>query len=708
MSLDPPPPPLTFQALMAAAIPAAQRASGGIWTDYNLHDPGVTLLEQTCFALTEIAYRADHPVRDHLTDPKGRFAPSALALPLPRRVLPGRPVTALDLAGHLSALPGVARVFVTPHPATGLFAIRVVPAPRTDGAVALAAVRRAFAAVRMVGSDAALIALAPRKGLHLRGTVGLRPLAKPNRVAAEIVHAVTLALQGLDCAEASGREGARRADVWDDPAAVWPRVRSEPGDPSRPDLVLAALERIEGVESLRDLALVDAESGAPLAPAAFPGTVFEVLLPRPDAPLLVLTRNGGPVPLDPQAVAAEHDKLAAARIGKAGNRLDRRDFDMGYPGRPRSAARVPVDVDLPRIYRLRAAGQMASYRTMIEGHLAAVAAPLAGLRRRYGLCTPRADEDAAALRRRVGMLDYLIALQGEEMPGTAQAALHVYRTPARQLRWAVDWRARYLRKLPEFNRFAGTAHPHFGLAARMAHLADLDRGRLPGEAMSAAGLALDPGAPVPPGLVSPDAIVWHGQPHDLLMHRDGFALPLPAADLLPLAPWVAGGRTTPALFARAADPDAWLLAPDPAGGWRVLFEGQPGGDLHACTTCPDRPTAEALANRLCSGWQALNRACEGLVLLEDILLRDPGDPGGAARAAALVAGWTARTAQPAFRLHVEDMIGRTAPAHVHVRILWLSPSDALSLGPALAAWRAGAEGAGPALRAALRAIEAAR
>ncbi|NBQ69842.1 MAG: hypothetical protein EBU46_13880 [Nitrosomonadaceae bacterium] len=37
---------LDFETLRKEAIGKVQELSGDIWTDYNLHDPGVTILEQ--------------------------------------------------------------------------------------------------------------------------------------------------------------------------------------------------------------------------------------------------------------------------------------------------------------------------------------------------------------------------------------------------------------------------------------------------------------------------------------------------------------------------------------------------------------------------------------------------------------------------------------------------------------------------------------
>ncbi len=56
------PDPLGFDALRELGIGWAQQASGRLWTDYNLHDPGVTLIEALCYALTEDVYAARQDV----------------------------------------------------------------------------------------------------------------------------------------------------------------------------------------------------------------------------------------------------------------------------------------------------------------------------------------------------------------------------------------------------------------------------------------------------------------------------------------------------------------------------------------------------------------------------------------------------------------------------------------------------------------------
>ena len=81
------PPGLNFSELRKLGLKYIQELSGNIWTDYNSHDPGVTILEQLCYALTDVALRTSLPIEDLLIPGKGEpinaksnafFAPSAI------------------------------------------------------------------------------------------------------------------------------------------------------------------------------------------------------------------------------------------------------------------------------------------------------------------------------------------------------------------------------------------------------------------------------------------------------------------------------------------------------------------------------------------------------------------------------------------------------------------------------------------------------
>ena len=65
--------PFDYAALRQKAIEIVQKLSGKIWTDYNAHDPGITILEQIVFALTEVGYKSSFDIEDYLVSSDGKI-----------------------------------------------------------------------------------------------------------------------------------------------------------------------------------------------------------------------------------------------------------------------------------------------------------------------------------------------------------------------------------------------------------------------------------------------------------------------------------------------------------------------------------------------------------------------------------------------------------------------------------------------------------
>ena len=87
---------LDFNGLKNEGVRRLHQLCGKTWTDFNLHDPGVTILEQLCYALTELNYRAEFNPADYLTGPDGTIDFKKQALYRPEEILACRPITAND------------------------------------------------------------------------------------------------------------------------------------------------------------------------------------------------------------------------------------------------------------------------------------------------------------------------------------------------------------------------------------------------------------------------------------------------------------------------------------------------------------------------------------------------------------------------------------------------------------------------------------
>ena len=55
-----------FSKLREEGMQHILELASAIWTDYNVHDPGITTLEMVCYALTDLNYRVALPVENIL------------------------------------------------------------------------------------------------------------------------------------------------------------------------------------------------------------------------------------------------------------------------------------------------------------------------------------------------------------------------------------------------------------------------------------------------------------------------------------------------------------------------------------------------------------------------------------------------------------------------------------------------------------------
>ncbi|NET44180.1 hypothetical protein [Okeania sp. SIO2B3] len=59
-------PGMDFAGLREEGIQHIEKLGSQIWTDYNTHDPGITILEQFCYVITDLSYRLNFEMKDLL------------------------------------------------------------------------------------------------------------------------------------------------------------------------------------------------------------------------------------------------------------------------------------------------------------------------------------------------------------------------------------------------------------------------------------------------------------------------------------------------------------------------------------------------------------------------------------------------------------------------------------------------------------------
>ena len=143
----------SFDSLRHEAIRLIEQISGKQWTDYNLHDPGITILEQLIYGITDLIYRSDFDVEDYLANKDGSIDFDSLALHSPAEAFPCRATTLLDYRKLLlNLVPQADNVWLTPMDSqsapTGLYRVSVKFAQGLDDSACAEATQQLCAAYR--------------------------------------------------------------------------------------------------------------------------------------------------------------------------------------------------------------------------------------------------------------------------------------------------------------------------------------------------------------------------------------------------------------------------------------------------------------------------------------------------------------------------------------------------------------------------------
>lgn len=263
-------PSMQYRFLLQQGISYAQKFSGGIWTDYNHHDPGVTFLEQLCYALTDLGYRTQFDIQDILLHGTDSFdTVSQNALFGPSRAFPCDPFTVIDYRRLLiDRVKLVRNAWVTPvkdDPAgyQGLYRILVQcredMRPEEKAAVSVA-VSEVFHSHRNFCHDLKEVVLMEEDVISFSGRIFLAPDGFGELVLAQITARLDQFLNpevALIHPESLLESGRRPEEVFEgplpmfgyiDPGALPPRVSAIYISQIR-DLILET----EGVLEIEDL-----------------------------------------------------------------------------------------------------------------------------------------------------------------------------------------------------------------------------------------------------------------------------------------------------------------------------------------------------------------------------------------------------------------------------------------------------------------------
>lgn len=99
-----------FQFLLKEGLKYIEHLGPKFWTDYNPHDPGITILDVLCYAITELGYRADFDIKDILTNKNGIIENNTFFSAA--TIFTNAPVTEIDYRKLLIDIEGVSNAWM--------------------------------------------------------------------------------------------------------------------------------------------------------------------------------------------------------------------------------------------------------------------------------------------------------------------------------------------------------------------------------------------------------------------------------------------------------------------------------------------------------------------------------------------------------------------------------------------------------------------
>lgn len=313
---------MDFEWLVTRGIELAQQLSGDEWTDYNEHDPGVTILQALCYAIADLAYRADHPIADVLlgaaphqgdaavrqaivpgdvtlsaapltTDDYRRLLYDAITGLQNAWLLPGDDRAAGDADRSARALGGVYRVLIERvHLPPDDASASELPEEICSAAAAVLHARR------NLGEDFETPQEMPEVGIKLVGELDIGAEESPEDIVAAVQYAVQTHLvrpPHVTPADALLDNGLEPDLVFEGPRLSLGTVTLEPyewtSELPPPEQFLAAIRGVPGVRRVRHLSLVIIPPGSD---AYTPGTAVRVALSAHGAQWVEVSRSGDP------------------------------------------------------------------------------------------------------------------------------------------------------------------------------------------------------------------------------------------------------------------------------------------------------------------------------------------------------------------------------------------------------------------------------
>jgi hypothetical protein len=103
-----------YEELRKQGIEFIKNSASAIWTDYNIHDPGITSLEILCYALTDLSYRSHYSIPDLMRKQEDTAADIVKEFFTAAQIFPNRALTIPDYRKMLINVEGIKNAWLRP------------------------------------------------------------------------------------------------------------------------------------------------------------------------------------------------------------------------------------------------------------------------------------------------------------------------------------------------------------------------------------------------------------------------------------------------------------------------------------------------------------------------------------------------------------------------------------------------------------------
>jgi hypothetical protein len=269
-----------FKLLMEQGIRHVQGFSGDRWTDYNLHDPGVTILEQFCYGLTDLGYKTAFPIEDLLIEKSdGKINWDKNAFFSPSLVFSSHPITVSDFRKLLiDSFPEIQNCWLSQVSPTGMeeglngvYGIEILPALAFQkdlkkkpelARTFLDSLQQFLNSNRNLCEDFDPPRLLSPKPIFIKASVEVLPETDPDRIMAEIIFALEVFLYhpvAYSNLEELRNSGHRIEDIFSGPKLtrgfILDTQLKERGNVLNIEQFQGLISKISGVKKCHDLAL---------------------------------------------------------------------------------------------------------------------------------------------------------------------------------------------------------------------------------------------------------------------------------------------------------------------------------------------------------------------------------------------------------------------------------------------------------------------